>query len=105
VLDETACRFAKNERCSCYDERPLDCRLFPLDIIEEDGRYWWCIFTICPKHEEIRKRLIPLIPLLEKLITRDVFEQYRRQIAITKNIYPPYRMKKYEKIRLFKLPE
>jgi len=104
IMDFTACKFAECDRCHLYKDRPLDCRLFPLDIIEENGQYWWCIFTICPVHLEIRKKLIPLIPLLENNITPEVFKQYKKQIAITKEIYPPYKNKQYEKIKKFKLP-
>jgi hypothetical protein len=76
--------------------------LFPLDIIEEDKKYWWCIFTFCSKHNEIKKKFIPLIPKLEKVFTSGIFKQYKNQIAITKKIYPPYRLKQYKKIREFK---
>lgn len=100
-IDGAVCRYAKENRCHLYEDRPLDCRMFPLDIIEEEGRYWWSIFTICPKHKEIREKLIPLISKLEAIITPEMFEQYKRQIAITKEIYPPYQLKQYEKIREF----
>lgn len=101
IMDFTACKYAKENRCHLYEDRPLDCRLFPLDIIEENGKYWWCIFTICSKHKEIREKLIPLIPKLKAVITPEIFEQYKKQIALTKKIYPPYRLKQYEKIREF----
>ena len=29
---EGGCIFIKNNKCSIYDVRPLDCRIFPLDI-------------------------------------------------------------------------
>ncbi len=103
IMDFTACKYAKCDRCHLYEERPLDCRLFPLDIIEEEGQYWWCIFITCPKHKEIRKKLIPLIPLLNKMITPKMFEQYKKQIEITKEIYLPYKNKQYEKITKFKI--
>lgn len=101
IMDLNHCKFEKGYRCKMYSDRPLDCRIFPLDIIEEDGKYWWCIFTICPKHEKIRQKLIPLIPRLETFITLPIFKQYKRQIALTKKIYPPYRLRQYEKIRRF----
>jgi hypothetical protein len=33
------CHFFKNGRCSIYEFRPLDCRLFPFDVVHnpEDG--------------------------------------------------------------------
>lgn len=102
IMDFTNCKFANENRCRIYLNRPIDCRLFPLDIIEEDGKYWWCIFTICPIYKKISEKLILLIPQLEKLISYEIFRQYKKQIAITKEIYPPYRLKLYEKIRPFK---
>ncbi len=34
------CIFFQNSRCSIYDNRPVDCRLFPFDFKEIDGEYW-----------------------------------------------------------------
>jgi len=101
IMDFTKCEFEKDSKCTLYQDRPLDCRVFPLDIIEEDGEYWWCIFTFCPQHAKIREKLIPLIPKLVEIITPEIFEQYKKQIALTKKIYWPYRLKQYEKIREF----
>ena len=55
IMDYNACKYARDNRCNLYEDRPLDCRLFPLDIIKENGKYWWCIFTICPNHKKLRK--------------------------------------------------
>ena len=101
ILDETRCKCAIDDRCTLYNDRPLDCRLFPLDIIEVNGEYWWCIFTTCPKHDSIKKKLIPLIPKLENCMTSKIFEQYKKQISITKKIYLPYKLKKYILIQKF----
>ncbi|PJE81685.1 hypothetical protein COU58_01205 [Candidatus Pacearchaeota archaeon CG10_big_fil_rev_8_21_14_0_10_32_42] len=101
IMDTESCRYAKENRCTLYEDRPLDCRLFPLDIIKEDEKYWWVIFTICPQHEIIRDKLIPLIPKLESMISKDIFEQYKNQITLTKKMYLPYKLKKYEKIKKF----
>lgn len=36
-----ACYFYKNCKCSIYEERPIDCRIFPYDIkLESDGNYY-----------------------------------------------------------------
>ena len=101
VLDKHRCKYVTKCRCGIYDTRPLDCRLFPLDIIEEKDAYYWCIFTVCPFHLTIRKKLIPLIEKLEKMITREIFDQYKKQISVTKKIYLPYKNKQYEKIKEF----
>ncbi len=38
--EKKGCIFFQNNRCSIYNERPLDCRLFPFDFKEKDGEYW-----------------------------------------------------------------
>ena len=99
IMYYNACKYARDNRCNLYEDRPLDCRLFPLDIIEEDGKYFWSLFTICPKHEELEDKLLPLIPKLEELITPAIFDQYKKQISLTKTLYLPYKLKQYKKIR------
>ena len=37
---ENGCIFFINNRCSIYENRPIDCRLFPFDFKEIDGEYW-----------------------------------------------------------------
>lgn len=34
------CIFFQNSRCSIYNNRPVDCRMFPFDFKEIDGEYW-----------------------------------------------------------------
>lgn len=34
------CIFFINNKCSIYENRPIDCRLFPFDFKEIDGEYW-----------------------------------------------------------------
>jgi len=96
------CCFVNENRCAIYLDRPLDCRLYPLDIIEEDDQYWWCLYTSCPKWEQLGEKLTPLIPRLESLITQDLFEEFMRQISCTKTIYAPYSSKQYRIVRKFK---
>ena len=35
--DSKGCYFYRHGKCDIYEIRPLDCRLFPFDIIEENG--------------------------------------------------------------------
>lgn len=36
-----ACYFYRNNKCTIYDIRPIDCRIFPYDIkLEKDGNYY-----------------------------------------------------------------
>ena len=47
---DEGCFFFKKGRCEIYPVRPLDCRLFPFDIIEDDdGKLRWILYTdLCP---------------------------------------------------------
>lgn len=42
------------KQCSIYEQRPLCCRLFPLDVLTINGNLNWALSTHCP---EDRKRL------------------------------------------------
>ena len=52
-LNRQGCRcpfyLGPSQGCAAYEDRPLICNLFPLDIIEreEDGQYWWVLFGAC----------------------------------------------------------
>lgn len=61
------CCFHEDGKCGIYQVRPLDCRLFPLDVIETpDGRIALIAYTrLCPvgfdpkDHLEQAKKLLP----------------------------------------------
>jgi|SRR5947209_6082222 len=40
----------QNGKCSIYDSRPFDCRLFPFDVMKtEEGRFYWIMYQeLCP---------------------------------------------------------
>jgi len=40
------CFFYKNNRCQIYDKRPLDCRLYPFDIIEKENKYYLILYKL-----------------------------------------------------------
>jgi len=44
--EHEACTFFdhNNSFCKIYEDRPIDCQLFPLDIVEKDGELWWAIY-------------------------------------------------------------
>lgn len=93
------CAAKVGTRCGIYKNRPLDCRLFPLDIVEHEGTYWWCIFQTCRHPAELATVLVPLIPKLEAHLTPAVWRQYERQIAVTRSSYAPYAAGKYTLVR------
>lgn len=104
LSDERRCACLQTGRCTIYARRPLDCRLFPLDIIEQDGDYWWCIFLSCREPEALASVLVPMIPRLESLLTPGIIAEYQRQIAVTRASYAPYREGRYRLVRPLRLP-
>ena len=93
------CSALHGRLCSIYESRPLDCRLFPLDIVEHKGEYWWCIFLNCRAPDELAAVLVPRIPSLEAAMTPKLWNQFRQQIALTRSTYPPYAAGNYRLIR------
>lgn len=48
------CRFHDGGKCGIYDARPIDCRLYPLDILFKDGSYYWILRQYCEiTHEDL----------------------------------------------------
>ena len=50
IRSEDGCTFFVGGRCQIYADRPIDCRLFPVDIREQDdGTLIWIVYTrLCP---------------------------------------------------------
>ncbi len=68
--EDKGCIFFQNNKCSIYEHRPIDCRLFPFDFKEINGEYWVVYYNkICnaiPRDEdEIKLCGHCLRPLLE----------------------------------------
>lgn len=41
IKKDNSCYFYRNNQCTIYDIRPIDCRIFPYDIkLEKDGNYY-----------------------------------------------------------------
>lgn len=101
IKSNPKCTFEKECRCGIYFQRPLDCRLYPLDLLELEGELWWCVFTSCKKYKSILKKIRTIIPELEQIFTREMLYQYSSQSKITNLIYEPQRKKQYKKIQKF----
>lgn len=73
--EENGCIFFVNNSCSIYDNRPIDCRLFPFDFKEIDGEYWLIYYNsidICralpTDIDEIKNYAHNIRPLLDMLL-------------------------------------
>lgn len=55
--------------CNIYNDRPLCCRLYPLDLVHYEGQPWWVLHIDCPIAQRwVRDRhLDVLVTLLERL--------------------------------------
>jgi Fe-S-cluster containining protein len=72
------CIFFDGQRCTVYKARPLDCRLFPLDIVlGKDGRLRWIAYTqLCPVEASMDRYLQQAELLLPQLLP--VIVEYAR---------------------------
>lgn len=51
---DNSCYFYKDNKCTIYDIRPIDCRIFPYDVkLEKDGEYYLVYYNTetCPIHD------------------------------------------------------
>ena len=62
--------------CTIYDYHPAICRLFPLEIKEENGIFGWAVGLYCPKvisnQDNFLDRLFRYIPDIEKYLDQDL---------------------------------
>ena len=75
------CYFYRDGKCSIYQVRPLDCRLFPIDIMEKsNGSIVWIAYTqVCPVKFDIASCLEKAKRLLPEL--RNYVREYARAEA------------------------
>lgn len=43
---DNRCIFYKDDRCIIYKDRPLDCKLYPFDIIKKDNKYLLILYKL-----------------------------------------------------------
>lgn len=62
------CPFYKNG-CSIYDIRPSDCRLFPYDLKEIDGKYYLIQYDLPCGSKNVNENVEDIIDVLKTIIT------------------------------------
>lgn len=95
--DKGECHFFCNGSCKIYEDRPIDCRLFPFDIKldKETGEYWIGYYSeICekglPDKEEMKKYVHILRPYFfllypfANIITDDIVCEKLNKATFTK---------------------
>ncbi len=87
------CYFYNGERCTIYNDRPIDCRMFPFDIALLDGEYKLIYYTtICPscvglspsELEEFSHIIKPLVTLMQPFLSECTFTQYNEKLRLHK---------------------
>lgn len=85
------CHFYDGQRCTIYNERPIDCRLFPFDIAFLEGEYKLIYYTsICPscvglsasEIEEISHTIKPFLTLMQPFLSECTFTQYNEKLRL-----------------------
>ena len=67
-LNNNECIFLENGRCSIYNYRPLDCKLYPFDIIKKDSKYYLILYQLgCIENYLIVDNFDCLDNLIEKI--------------------------------------
>ena len=62
------CKFYKDGKCSIYDYRPNDCRLYPFDIIKEQENYYLILYKLkCIDTDEIIEESIKIQKIINEM--------------------------------------
>lgn len=63
------CIFLKNGKCSIYQNRPTDCKLFPFDIIKQNSKYYLILYSLnCYDNSNIQEDMSNLDDLINSII-------------------------------------
>ena len=99
------CPFLNNQNlCDVHEIRPVDCRLFPFDMIKIGGDFFWIIWNVrCPITNYKEKEFEPcLLEFEEKIIP--LFKNYLIEYSALKpnGLHGNYSYKILRKINLLK---
>lgn len=86
-----SCFDVKTGKCRIYINRPLCCRLYPIDFMKIDNQIWWVVHSECPiyiRYNENRdiSILYALTISLEEEISRSEFIQWLEIDNVSVNI-------------------
>jgi len=78
--------------CSVYKDRPFECRIFPFDIQEVGGRFFWVIWYTCPATPRLDNK--KMLDSFEKEFTKNWTNDYIKEYVKYHKLNQP---KKYSK--------
>jgi Fe-S-cluster containining protein len=78
-------------RCQIYADRPLACRIYPLDLMCFKGVFWWVIYIECPiaqrfMHDRQMEVFIGITAALEKTFSKEYFQHWMKTERSTEDI-------------------
>ena len=70
--------------CRIYSDRPLCCRIYPLDLMRIDSQVWWVMHTECPIAQRFEKErrlgiIAAITARMERFISSDNLEDWLSQ--------------------------
>lgn len=88
-IDDTldGCYFYDGQKCKIYENRPIDCRLFPFDVIFENGKYRLVYYTsVCPSIDlsvdvdTYAHNIKPLLSLMYPYLSESTFTEFNQKL-------------------------
>jgi Fe-S-cluster containining protein len=75
---------SSSNTCKIYAERPLCCRIYPLDLMAIDQEVWWVIHSECPISQRFQRErrmsvLAAMTVSLERLFTQEQLDHLLKQ--------------------------
>lgn len=97
------CILSKKEKCSIYKNRPLVCRLYPIDIKKQAGIFYFVIHKECPsiKKPEFFDKTVSLMYDVEQKLLKRILNTFERANELSD--YPLGKESKSDYIKLLKV--
>jgi len=92
-------------KCKRYENRPFECRIFPLDVREIEKELYWIVWDVCPAVSNLNCE--ERVDFFEKTFSKDWNLDYIRDyVSYHKSNQPEkYSKEKFRVIRKLNWPE
>lgn len=97
------CMFLQNGACTTYKNRPIECRLYPFDILLVDNEYTWVLWNIACSDHYTKDEMLEVVKNFESYVLHDVRFDYVKQYVSHHSIMQPEKYNSYEKIIIRKV--